>query len=342
MRRRSLCFSVLAAALWLPVAARADVAVPGHRIVPSEIIFTGQADFPAYRFVVAVIPFSASSWSAGSPPVPTPAVALEGKPVSTSTHYFMELRAIPADAPDPVTDAWLASSHAPTSGSFGNRPLRVPEASDVRLDRVRYRVRRVEAGWVSIELISRVEVSSNGSERLFQKPIPQSFRIQSFKAPPGYRLFSMPDPSWPRSTAALPALPCAVGELVPLSPGLRTLVAVKGTPSPDGSLAGQPFVSWGAPLDGMSRHAVSADSAATLFQERLGIEVEEGAPLSVSHWRTYGDAEGRFFEDEGAREYPVESGPRWLRWAPFAGAGAGALAIAAFLVIRRRRRAINR
>ena len=126
MRRRSLCSSLLVAALLVPAAARADVAVPGHRIVPSEIIFTGQADFPAYRFVVAVIPFSASSWSAGSPPLPTPAVALEGKPVSTSTHFFMELRAIPADAPDPVTDAWLASSHATRQPPAAGRALTWP------------------------------------------------------------------------------------------------------------------------------------------------------------------------------------------------------------------------
>jgi len=335
---RRVCISALSAALLLPSASRADVAVPNHRIVPSEILVTGQSDFPAYRFVVAVIPMSAASWSSGVPKPPTPTTAPEGKPVATSTHFFMELRAIPADAPEPVTDAWLASSQAPTSGTFGNHPLRVPEASDVRLDRVRYRVRRIEAGWVSLELISRVEVLSNGAERLFEKPIPQSFQIASFKAPPGYRLFAMPDPSWPRSTPAVAPLPCDVGELVPLGPGLRTLVAVKGTPSPDGTLGGQPFASFGAPLDGMRRHAVSAESAATLFQDRLEIEVEEGARLSVTHQATYGDAEGRFFHDDGAREYPVKAEPRWLRWLPFVGAGAVVVALGAFFVRRRRSR----
>lgn len=332
-----------AALLLGPVAARADVSSPGERIVPSDVVFTGLVDFPAYRFVVAAVPIGSDLGLPDSLKPPTPAEVREGEPLSTSTVFFQELRAIPADAPQGVTDAWLATSKAPTSGSFSRRPLRVPEASGERLARVRYRVRQVKAGWVSLELLSTSTLMADGSEKDRSKPIPRSYEITALEAPPGWTMFLMPNPSWPREGAA-PAVPCAVGDVLPLSPGPRTLVAMEGTPGADGSVAGQPFVAWGGHMDPWVRDAVPVDSAAVASKVQMELQVEPGSRLGVTVRHLYQDAQGRWFDDEEARLYPFNAGvpvDASVRWAWWGAAGGAAIAAVAtgFWVLRRRRRA---
>jgi hypothetical protein len=323
----------LAALLLAPAAARADVSVPGERIVPSDVVFTGLLDFPAYRFVVAAVPIPHDAGMPESVKPPTPTEVREGEPLSTNTIYFQELRAIPADAPQPVTDAWLASSQAPTSGSFTRRPFRVPIESSERLARARYHVRQIKAGWISIELLSASVLMADGSERPLSKPIPRSYEIVSFEAPPGWQLFLMPNPSWPREGHA-PPIPCAVGDVLPLSPGPRTLVAIQGTP--EGSVAGEPFVAWGAHLHAWIRDDVSVDSAAVASRVQLELQVEPGRPLGVTVRSIYQDARGRWFDDPDARLYPVRGSDSWPWW----GAAGGAAALATgFWALRRRRRA---
>src|SRR5262245_20418746 len=56
MPRQPLWSACFAALLLSPAAARADVSSPGERIVASEVVFTGLLDFPAYHFVLAMIP----------------------------------------------------------------------------------------------------------------------------------------------------------------------------------------------------------------------------------------------------------------------------------------------
>lgn len=327
----------LAALLLAPAAARADVSSPGERIVPSDVVFTGLVDFPGYRFVVAAVPIPHDAGMPESMQPPTPAEVREGEPLPTSTIYFQELRAIPADAPQPITDAWLASSQAPTSGSFTRHPLRVPIASSERLARSRFQVRQIKAGWISIELLSASAVMADSSERALSRPIPRSYEIAAIEAPPGWQFFLMPNPAWPRSDPT-PPIPCAVGDVLPLSPGPRTVVAIEGTPGPDGSVAGKPFVAWGAHLHAWIRDEVSVDSAAVASRVQLELRVEPGRPLGVTVRHLYQNAKGRWFDDDEARLYPVSESDGWPWWCAAGGAIAAALATG-FWAVRRRRRA---
>jgi hypothetical protein len=325
-----------AALLLAPAVARADVYSPGTRIVPSDVVFTGLVDFPAYRFVVAAVPLPSDYTLSEGARLPTPTQVREGEPVLTDTTFFMELRAIPADAPQPVTDAWLASSRAPTSGSFTSHPLRVPIASGERLDRSRYRVRHIEAGWISIELLSHSAIMSDGSERFRTRPIPRSYEITALEAPPGWQLFLMPNPSWPRE-GPTPPIPCAVGDVLPLSPGPRTLVAIQGTPGPDGSVEGKPFVALGAHLHAWGRDGVSLDSAAVESRVQLGLKVEPGRPFELTVRELYQDARGRWFGDPDARLDAVAMRDRWPWWCVEGGVALVALATG-FWALRRRAR----
>ncbi|HZF54390.1 MAG TPA: hypothetical protein VE093_37345 [Polyangiaceae bacterium] len=326
-----------AALLLAPAAARADVSIPGERVVPSEVVFTGLVDFPAYRFVAAAVPIPDDSWRPDSVQPPTPTQVREGEPLPTNTIFFQELRAIPADAPQPVTDAWLASSQAPTSGSFTRRRVRVPIASGERLARARYHVRQIKAGWISIELLSASALMNDGSERPLSRPIPRSYEIAAIEAPPGWQFFLMPHPSWPREDP-VPPIPCAAGDVLPLSPGPRTLVAIQGTPGPDGSVEGKPFVAWGAHLHAWMREDVPVDSAAVASRVQLELQVEPGSRLGVSVRERYEDARGRLFDDMEARLYPVTRSDRWPWWCVEGGAAAAALALGFWALRRRARR----
>lgn len=325
-----------AALLLAPAPARADVSSPGERIVSSDVVFTGLSDFPAYRFVAAAIPIPDDPGLTDTLKPPIPTEVRDGEPLPTNTIYFQELRAIPADAPQPVTDAWLASSQAPTSGSFTRRRFQVPIASGERLVRARYHVRHIEAGWISIELLPASALMSDGSERPLSRPLPRSYEIAAIEAPPGWQFFLMPHPSWPREGPA-PPIPCAVGDVLPLSPGPRTLVAIQGTPGPDGSVEGKPFVAWGAHLHAWIRDDVPVDSDAVAGRLQLELQVEPGRPLWVSGRHLYQNAQGRWFDDEEARLYPVLLSDRWPLWCVEGGAAAAALA-AGFWVMRRRAR----
>jgi hypothetical protein len=323
-----------AAAILVAPAARADVSSPGERIVPSEAVIEGLADFPALRFVVAVVPVRSDMWMPEHADLPAPSAVRDGVPVATSTRYFQELRAIPRDAPEPVTDAWLASSHAPSSGSFTRHPLRVPVTSGERTARSRFRVRQIEAGWIALELISVVAMMGDGSERPIARGIPRSYEIESVEAPPGWRLFLMPDPSWPRTAPAPPIIACGAGDLLPLSPGPRTLVAVEGSPGPDGSLAGKPHVVWGRHLDAFQREEVPAGSPVIAHRAQLAVQIDPGHPLRIAAGDRYQDARGLWFHDEEAT-FPVDV-PR-SRWVAGV-AGAGALLVVGAWVARRARR----
>jgi hypothetical protein len=331
----------LAALLLAPAAARADVSTPGTRIVPSDVVFTGLVDFPAYRFVVAavVFPDDDSGLSERMPKPPTPTEVREGEPLPTDSIYFQELRAIPVDAaaPVPVTDAWLASSKAPTSRSFTLRPVRVPIESGERLARARYHVRRIKAGWILIELLSASALMADGSERPLLRPIPVSYEIKAFQAPPGWQLFLMPNPSWPREGPALP-VPCAVGDVLPLSQDPQTLVAIQGTPGPDGSVEGKPFVAWSARLHTWGRDEIFVESAAVASRVQLELQVEPERPMGVTVSNLYQDARGRWFQDYEARLLPVSSRDRWLWWGAQGGAAAAAVATGVWALRRRARR----
>jgi hypothetical protein len=221
MRPRSLaCWALSAALLLAPAAARADIASPDMRIVPTEAVLTGLHDFPAYRFVIAV----ANPESVKDMNPPPPVSVKEGENVPTSTIFFQRVRAIPASTPEPVTDAWLASSQAPGSGLVTRHPLRVHTASTERVARLHFQVRQIQAGFVSLELLSAVVVMPDGSERAYLEPIPRSIEVGSLAAPPGFRLFLMPDPARPRAEPPLPAVPCTVGEVLPSSPGAWALM----------------------------------------------------------------------------------------------------------------------
>ncbi len=336
-----LLLAFVASLFLTPVVARADVASPDTHIVASETVLTGLADFPAYRFVIAAVPIPPDA-VIGSRPLPLPVVVHDGEHVPTSSIYFQEVRAIPLDAPEPVTDAWLASSHAPTSGSFTLHPLRVPNESTERVARAHYRVRQVRSGRVSLELLSAVAVTADGAERPYVKPIPISYEIASLKAPPGWQLYLAPDPSWPRESPPLPAIRCEAGDLLPLSPGPRTLVAVQGALDPDGSIAGRPFLVWGHPLDMWHRTEVLPDSKVVACRKELEIEVEPGlapgSPLGMAMGERYEDADGRWFHDEEAT-FPADS--RLRRWWPV-GAGALFTLLASAWAVRRRIRARRR
>jgi hypothetical protein len=342
MLRRSLPSLVCSAVLLLGAApARADVALPNHRTVPSEAVITGLRDFPAYRFVIAVHTHRPDPEMFKSRPLPQPVAVREGEPAPTDTVYFQELRAIPADTPDPVTDEWVLASRAPTSGSFTLRPLRVPNTSGERVSRARFHVRQIQAGWISLELLSSVAVMADGSERPLSKVIPTTFAIESFEAPPDWQLFLMPDPSWPRAEPPLPAIPCKPGELLPLSPGPRTLVAVRGSVGSDGSLDGKTHLVWGQPLDAWRRREVPADSAAAARRVELEVRVEPDGDLGISHGGHFEDAHGRAFHDEDLT-MPVDVYFGWQWWAAGGGACVALLVAGTWAWRRRRRRAAAR
>jgi hypothetical protein len=327
----------LAALLLAPPPARADVSSPGERIVSSDVVFTGLSDFPAYRFVAAAIPIPDDPGLTDTLKPPTPTEVRDGEPLPTNTVFFQELRAIPLDAPQPVTDAWLASSKAPTSGSFTRRPFRVPIASGERLIRARYHVRQIKAGWISIEILSSSAFMTDGSERPLSRPIPRSYEIAALQAPPGWQFFVMANPSWPRENPP-PPIPCAIGDVLPLSPGPRTVVAVQGTPGPDGSLAGTPFIAWGAHLHDWIRDEVSLDSAAVASRVQVEFQVDPERPLWVTVTNLYQDARGRWFYDADARQLPVNPNDGWPWWWA-AGGGAAAAVATGFWILRRRPRA---
>jgi hypothetical protein len=335
MLPRTLSLGVCAAALFASGVARADVASPGERRLPSESAFTGLGDFPGLRFVVAVIPPRDEALMPNDHPLPSPVPVRDGEAVKDDPVYFEEIWALPADAPNPVTLAWLGSSRAPHSGSFSLHQRRVPEASPERSVRTRYHVRLIQSGWVALEMLSSEAVLADGSTRPIAKAIPRSFEIASIEAPPDYQLFFMPDPSWPRADSPPPVVPCAPGDVLPLSPGIRTLVAVQGAPGPDGSLAGKSHVSWGAPLHAWRRSDVLPTSPAVAHRSRLEVRIEPGKPLGITRADLYQDAQGRWFYDEEAM-FPVEVPARWRVWAA-GGAGAALLAIGAWVVRRRRR-----
>jgi hypothetical protein len=117
-------------------------------------------------------------------------------------------------------------------------------------------------------------------------------------------------------------------------------VAIQGTPGPDGSVEGKPFVAWGAHLHAWRREEVPVDSAAVASRVRLELQVEPGRPLGVGVWNLYQDARGRLFQDEEARLLPISTSDRWLWWCAEGGAAAAALATG-FWVLRRRRRALG-
>jgi hypothetical protein len=336
MLRRSLCLPVCSAVLLLGAApGRADVALPGHRIVPSEAVITGVRDFPAYRFVIAVHTYRPDPKMFESRPLPPPATVREGEPVSTDTLYFQELRAIPADTPDPVTDAWVLASGAPTSGSFTRHPLRVPNESGERVARSRFHVRQVQAGWISLELLSNTAVMPDGSERPLSRVVPKSYAIDSFEAPPGWQLFLMPDPTRPRAEPALPAILCKTGDVLPLSPGPRTLVAIEGSPGENGSLEGKPHRLWGRPLDAWAREELPVESTAVAHRVQIEARVDPESEQWISIGERYQDARGRWFEDAELTS-PVDVPIGWW-WAAGGGVASAAVLLAGTWGWRRRR-----
>lgn len=336
MLRRTLPCLLCSALLLLAVPAAADVALPNTHIIPSESVFTGLRDFPAYRFVVAVSTHRPDPKETGYPPIPPPAPVREGEPVDTGTTYFQDLRAIPADTPDPVSDAWVLASKSPTSGSFSRHPRHVPDDSTEKVARGYFHVRQIHAGWISLELLKYVAVMPDGSEQPIVKVLPVSYSIQSLEAPPGWQLFLMPNPSWPRADPPLPALPCKAGDVLPLVPGPRTLVAVKGALEPDGSPGDKPFVLWPGHLDPWYRAEASLDSPVVALRTSYEVVVRPGDSLDMIAETQYQDGKGRWFHDEGMT-LPVEVPGGWEVWAAAAG-GLGAVALAGGWVWRRRRR----
>lgn len=337
MLRRSLPSLVCSALLLGAPSARADVSGPNERTVPSEVVFTGLRDFPAHRFVIAVSSHRPSPDELANPALPPPTPVREGEPVSTDTIYFQELRALPVDTPDPVTDAWVLGSRAPTSGVFTRHPRRVPFDSRERVTRARFHVRQIQAGWVSLELLSIEAVMADGSDQPLARLIPGSHAIEWFEAPPGWQLFLMPDPSWPRAEPSPPAIPCNTGDVLPSFPGPRTLVAVQGSVGPDGSLDGKPHLAWGRPLNPWHREEVSLDSPAVARQLQIEVQVRPGSKLEISTSERFQDAQGRWFHDEDMT-IPVDVPVRWAWYAAGGGAGA-ALLLAGAWAWRRRRRA---
>jgi hypothetical protein len=329
---------VVSASLLVGADARADVAPgPDERDIPSEVVFTGLGDFPAYRFVLAAIPLP--SHPELSKQLPPPIPVRDGEPVSTSSVYFQELRAAPADTPDPVTDAWLAASHAPGSGLVSRKALRVRATSTEKMTRVRWQVRQIQGRRVSAEQLSVVAVMPDGSERPVAKVIPLSFAVDSVTAPPGWQLFLMADPSWPREGPPPPVVPYVVGDVLPLTPALRTLIAVEGAPGPEGSLEGKRYVSWDHYLDPWARTEIPPRSPAVARRRHFIIEVVPGRPLDVTIMDLYQDAKGRWFWDEET-EHPYAVPIRWWLWTA-CGGGMGALMLGAWM-LRRRRRARGR
>jgi hypothetical protein len=336
MLERLLRPAAAAALILCPAAARADVAVPGEHRLPSEVVFTGLHEFPAYRFVAAVSSHRPDDKD-DKRGAPTPTPVREGEVVVTDRLLFQELRAIPADTPDPVTDAWVLASNTPTSGIFTRHPSSVPDTSTDRASRARFRVRRIQGGRVSIELLSNAVVGADGTERPISKPVPVSWVIESLAAPPGWQLFLMRDPSWPSADPAPPPVPCKVGEILPLAPAIRTLVAVEGSPLPDGSIADKAHVVWGRPLDEWERQEVAVDSPVVEARGQLEIEVVPGRRLHVTRGERFRDTRGRWFDDESAM-HPIEVPARWGSWA--AGGGCAVVLLVgawAFRRIRRRR-----
>lgn len=306
MSHRSGLFWALVPALLLGAApARGDVAIAGTHIIPSDAVFTGTRDFPGYRFVVAVHTSRPGKDEMPSIPIPPPAPVREGEPVSTHTVYFQELRAIPADMPDPVSDEWVLASKAPTSGSFSRHPVRVADGSNERSARAYYHIRQVRAGWISLELLGADLLLDDGSKKPHVKVIPQSYSIESFEAPAGWQLFVMPDPKWAPSDSPLPAVAVGAGDTLPLSPGPRTLVAVFGGLGPDGSLTGKEYQTWGRPIDPFWREEVEVGSGAVLQQRQLNVRISPGGTMEMSFGERFKDADGDWFDDSELT-FPVD------------------------------------
>ncbi|MBK8255497.1 MAG: hypothetical protein IPK82_22900 [Polyangiaceae bacterium] len=296
---------VLTAALVCTENAGADVAVAGTHILPSDAVFTGVNDFPKFRFVVAVHSHRPSPEEMPSMPIPEPSAVKEGEPVPIHKVFFQELRAIPLDAPDPVPDAWVLASNAPTSGSFTRHPVRVPIGSDEVSARAYYHVRQVEAGWISVELLGADLLLKDGSKKPHVKVIPVSYAVESFEAEPGWKLFLMPDPKWPAGAVSLPAVRYGVGDELVLTPGPRTLVAVKGDVGPSGSLDGKEYRVWGRPLDAFQTDEVAPESGAVGRQVRLHVEIGSEGKLDISLGERFRNGEGDWFEDADLT-FPVE------------------------------------
>jgi hypothetical protein len=322
-------------ALLLTTDLRADVAAPNQRIVDAELVFTGLGDFADYRFVLAALPVEQDDavdedWSP-----PEPVEVSDGTAVEASTVYFQQLRALSPDAPRPVSDAWLASSEAPSSGMVNRRPLRVPEASDERVMRATYRVRQVRAGWISTELESVVAEMADGSSRTLARPIPRVLTLSKVQAPDGWALYWMAHPSWPSTDPPIPAVACSSGDDLPLSPGPRTLVAVEGGLAADGTPAGRAFVAWDARFDAWGRDGVAPESPAVAQRFELEVDVRPGQPLGITMMKLYEDGDGRrFYDAEGtiALDEPFRG---W--WAIVAGGALVAAALGGFWVRRRKR-----
>ncbi len=339
--RRSL--SVLGFSLALifgGAPARADVAGPNERAVASQVVFTGLRDFPAYRFVIAVDPHRPDPKDIKNDDLPAPIPVRDGEPVSTDTIYFQDLRAIPADTPDPVTDAWVLASNAPTSGSFTLHPRRVQTESPERMVRATFHVRQIRGGWISLELMSHVVFLEGGSQQPISRLIPVSFAIETYEAPPGWQLYLMPDPTHARVDPPLPVVPCKAGDVLPMSPGPRTLVAVLGSVGPDGSLDGKTHLVWGRPLDPWRREEVPVQSAAVAQRVDVEVVVRQEGKLEMTVGRHFQDAQGRLFWDDGLT-MPVdvpEGSERWGWWPVAGGGAAGALLLLGLWTWRGRRK----
>jgi hypothetical protein len=327
--------------LLTPASAGSDVAPgPDERRLPGEVVFTGLHDFPAYRFVIRVENPEAFEKPGGSPlraDLPPPALVREGEVVPLDPIYFQSLTAVPADTSKPITYAWL-TSHAPTSAPVSRPRPTVAKASPERAMRLRFHVRQVQGRFVSLELLAADVVYLDGTEKPLDKPIPTSVVIRSLEAPPGWRLFLMPDPAWPRTDPSPPVVPCVVGEVLPSSPGPRTLVAVEGVPGPDGSLEGKPHVTWQGWFDPWYRVEVEAESRLVASQDDLEVTVVPGERLSISRERRYRDTEGRWYFDEQGKVLDSTHRARaWWWWAAGGAAGSGLLAVAAWALVKRRR-----
>lgn len=335
---------VLAAGVAAAVAlgggvARADVRMAGHHRLPSEVLFQNLGAFPSYRFFVAPVARSAEAMREHGGAVPAPVEAREGEAIDASGGAFLELRAVPrGSAPEAPTEAWLAGSGAPSSGSFSRHSVQVLDGSGERKMRYRFRVQRVDPGWVALEPLAAVYVMADGAEQPFTRPAPLSWQLGSIALPPGWGLFLMPDPSWPRGEPLTPR-PCSPGQLLEIPPGpALTLVAGQGEPAADGSFGGRPSAAWGVRVHGWSREDVHHDSAAVAVRDQLEVRVAEGQRLEVIHHRVHQDEHGDWFEDPEARLYPVSSFTRRRRLGLGALTAVVALAAGAWALARRRSR----
>ena len=331
--------SLVAALAWLSTEApaRADVAIPGYHIVPSEVVFTGLHDFPNYRFVIAVSSLRPEPGSRPEDAVPAPVSVREGEPVRTGSPFFQELRALPKDTPDPVTDEWVLASKTPTSSIFTRHPYRAPDGSDEQRSRARFHVRGVHDHWISLELLSNEVLLGDGSARPISKVIPVSWAIESFEAPSGWNLFLMTDPSSPSTAPTFPPQELDAGDVLPPSVALRMLVAVKGSDPPQGSPDSPLHYRLKRPLDPWARDEVPPNSRAVENRQLFYVEVTPEGALSLSGGDRYRDADNNWFED-AELELPSASRARYQRWlAPGATVFAALILIAVGAILQRRR-----